>query len=807
MDSEKNLNKQNSDLLGKIERMLDTLPMMSFVRNLKGQVVYCNDALCSRFEVADKMEIITDYDRFVPEIQPDGKRSDQLEKELLERVIRTGKVEYDFTYLTKSGKQTEIKITCVTVSDNKDPLAKKDTPEEGWIIFYGSDTVDLLTSIDIDTNEAGQTLMLLDTLPVAACLFSKDYQLVDCNEAAVKLFWAENKQQLEQAFFTVFSPEKQPDGESSITKSQRFIDQAFEGEELKFEWTHKKSDGTAIDTQITLIKVKRNDDDENLIAAYANDLQEIKHMQSKLLRKSQLLETVNKIAERLLPANINDLKEEEQDSLKLLAESLTVDRVSIWKNQEEREKLCGCLLESWPPENSDVQTIEICYDDLPYWKETIFNNQVINGPIQHLPEAERVQLQKVGVRSVLAIPLVIRDTIWGFMRIDDFSHDRIFEDAELQAARSASALLASSWHQYSTTQELLNSNRELSVKRNILTAVNHVAELILSSDESDFPYVIQRSLMLLGQSVEGIVAASLWENYYSKKNELISTRLPYWEENKSFRETNIVKSYNIYDFIPQWQSTDALQSIALKTDDMSDVLRKFVISKQGKTILLIPLFLQDKFWGFVAFISLKEDGAFSEEEKSYLRSGSLMIAESLMRNEITDNLSRVRQIAERDALTGLLNRRSFLSYAEQLFDRKKSHAEVCSVMFLDIDHFKTINDTYGHAFGDEVLKMFGLVVSNSIRPTDICARYGGEEFVIVLEEGDEQGAMTVAERIMKNVQEIVFSANADFKMTVSIGLVSRIPKGEELLAHFIEWADDAVYKAKDKGRNRIEVYE
>lgn len=154
-------------------------------------------------------------------------------------------------------------------------------------------------------------------------------------------------------------------------------------------------------------------------------------------------------------------------------------------------------------------------------------------------------------------------------------------------------------------------------------------------------------------------------------------------------------------------------------------------------------------------------------------------------------------IMERDELTGLPNRRKF----NRVINTYIGKSEI-SLLSLDIDHFKVINDTYGHQRGDEILEAFSKLVSSLIRPTDIPFRWGGEEFVILLLGTDKIGGFLIAERIRKEVENHDYGIER--AMTVSIGLV-HIPleeKGENLSAYFKK-ADDLLYKAKQEGRNRI----
>jgi diguanylate cyclase (GGDEF)-like protein len=155
-----------------------------------------------------------------------------------------------------------------------------------------------------------------------------------------------------------------------------------------------------------------------------------------------------------------------------------------------------------------------------------------------------------------------------------------------------------------------------------------------------------------------------------------------------------------------------------------------------------------------------------------------------------------------DPLTGLLNRRYFTTLSQREVARSLRHGLRFSVLMLDIDHFKRINDNFGHPVGDLAIKALAEICNQALRPHDILARYGGEEFVLTLPHTDEAGARVVAERIRKAVEQLeLASASGPVRFTVSIGL--SIYKKDLSLEHILERADQALYKAKQAGRNRI----
>ncbi len=188
-----------------------------------------------------------------------------------------------------------------------------------------------------------------------------------------------------------------------------------------------------------------------------------------------------------------------------------------------------------------------------------------------------------------------------------------------------------------------------------------------------------------------------------------------------------------------------------------------------------------------------------------LRTKSLQDELRMKNKQLEELLYKVEYMAITDALTGLYNRRRFHDVLGKEFERSKRYATTVSVIMLDIDHFKKINDTFGHQAGDAVLKVIAELLLKSIREVDTAARYGGEEFVVVLPSTEKKDACVVAERMRQKVEAYRFADLNGSSVTVSIG-VSGMPD-EDILTEekLIRCADYALYRAKEAGRNRIEI--
>ena len=167
---------------------------------------------------------------------------------------------------------------------------------------------------------------------------------------------------------------------------------------------------------------------------------------------------------------------------------------------------------------------------------------------------------------------------------------------------------------------------------------------------------------------------------------------------------------------------------------------------------------------------------------------------------------RILQLANTDPLTGILNRRAFMERMEAELHRAGREGGEISLIITDLDHFKSINDRFGHVMGDLVLQKFVETLSTIIRPYDFMGRYGGEEFAIGLPGVDGRQAGEVAERIRRGVESLDLTApglSAGVRITASFGAASLCREGRENLSSLITRADDALFRAKREGRNHV----
>jgi diguanylate cyclase (GGDEF)-like protein len=216
------------------------------------------------------------------------------------------------------------------------------------------------------------------------------------------------------------------------------------------------------------------------------------------------------------------------------------------------------------------------------------------------------------------------------------------------------------------------------------------------------------------------------------------------------------------------------------------------------SLKVVPLKTGDRVLGTLV-VGAKKRSAYDQDHVRQLEVVAMQAADAILRARLFDETER---LATTDGLTGLLNHRVFQSRLDEHVAAAVRYSKKLSFLLTDVDHFKKVNDTYGHPAGDEVLRGVARILAREARSTDLVARYGGEEFAIVMPETDAAGALVIAERIREKVAAAVFSTGAgDLRATISIGIAT-IPDDAQAKARLVELADAALYRAKRGGRNR-----
>lgn len=248
--------------------------------------------------------------------------------------------------------------------------------------------------------------------------------------------------------------------------------------------------------------------------------------------------------------------------------------------------------------------------------------------------------------------------------------------------------------------------------------------------------------------------------------------------------------YSDNDPIYSYAVIENIEGDSKKINDLSDFKSRYII----------PVKYADKLLGAICLYHAQPDQFFSS------KIFDIILEELRILMRMKWLYSETKYLTIIDSLTGLYNRRYFQQSIEREFSRAKRYGNHLSIAMIDIDHFKYINDTCGHQFGDKVLVEISTTFKDSLRRTDYISRYGGEEFILILPETDKENAYIPLERIRQKIESTSVSLdNKSIKVTVSIGIAS-FTKNLNDSGELVKNADTALYKAKQNGRNKVVIF-
>ncbi|MFP4070627.1 MAG: diguanylate cyclase [Desulfovibrionales bacterium] len=219
-----------------------------------------------------------------------------------------------------------------------------------------------------------------------------------------------------------------------------------------------------------------------------------------------------------------------------------------------------------------------------------------------------------------------------------------------------------------------------------------------------------------------------------------------------------------------------------------------------ETSILLPLTVEGETFGLMTLVS-DDVSTLGRDRMGILQTAARHLALALKNGLL---FCRMKTLADHDGLTRIHNRQHFDQTMLVELKRHQRQGETLTVLMLDLDHFKTINDTYGHQAGDMVLREVGRLLTSTLRESDYPARYGGEEFVVILPHTNEEQAWHLAQRIRRKLASMTFEYRGkNFQVTTSIGIASVAPSSLQPPSELIRMADSALYMAKSGGRNMV----
>jgi diguanylate cyclase (GGDEF)-like protein len=532
-----------------------------------------------------------------------------------------------------------------------------------------------------------------------------------------------------------------------------------------------------------------------------------------LLSKLQLLEEERKQVRRLTALHdvaLTSIQAENEDQLiervtEIIGNNLFTDNFGMMLlNEQERYLYPHCSYHFY-------KTEKLIFNQIPLGQGITGHVAATGLPLRsgNVRNVGQYLDMDENTRSELCVPIKFKERILGIINAESKKQDAFSEDDERLLVTLAGQL-ATAIEQLRREQAERKWFDQLAHSRDLIYSIAHITTQIersLSQDE-----IIQA----LGRELEGIGLTCILATY---ENLLKIFTVKYTSLQPSLLK--IVEAglgYPLLQYIfPRSKLDSALAVQALLRPEVihdpaeeidalftqvnrhgiPDILHKIGVDRDVEPMRL-PLVFEENLLG-ILWVWGK---GITRSDLPVLSIFAKQISNSLERARLFEE---VQSLALTDPLTGLQNRRSVFELGKVEFSRARRSKRPFSCMMLDLDHFKNINDKYGHQVGDQVLQDFADICLQSVCEDDLVGRYGGEEVIILLPETDRELALRVAERLGDSVAEKSFlTAEGEISVTVSIGVATQ----DENTPHFdalIARADQALYIAKHKGRNRVAV--
>ncbi|MBF2006128.1 MAG: EAL domain-containing protein [Chlorogloeopsis fritschii C42_A2020_084] len=351
--------------------------------------------------------------------------------------------------------------------------------------------------------------------------------------------------------------------------------------------------------------------------------------------------------------------------------------------------------------------------------------------------------------------------------------------------------------------EQKQAEAELHQRDRLLQAVAEAANYLLV--EMNYEIAIEKALAVLGEAAQ-VDRVYLFENNSHPVTGEMAMNLRFeWTCGRveSCRRNWQNQPYNNSGLSHWYAAFSKGESISGLTRELSTAEQEILQRDGIQSLLLVPLRLEEKFWGFLGLVDCSQERYWSKHEESTLLTLAANMSAARQRQQVEE---MIRYQALHDLLTGLPNRLLFNEQLAKTLANVARRKESLAVMFLDLDRFKTINDSLGHTLGDLLLQSVAQRVNDSLRAGDTVARWGGDEFIILLPRITRIEEVTqVAKRILQALEKAFLIEGNELYISASLGIAllnEHSPDAETLIQH----ADLALYHAKDKGRNNYQFY-
>lgn len=441
-------------------------------------------------------------------------------------------------------------------------------------------------------------------------------------------------------------------------------------------------------------------------------------------------------------------------------------------------------------------------------KELLDNEQ--STVIENLDQSQMMEKKFQGLyleKTLFCLPLISEGMKFGAILVGYSNPDLVTEDIRSLGEYAAIQISTAISKIHMLEQERIQS-KQLAHANDLIESLNHVSTAIKRGvNTNDVMLTIGMELELINIHSMVALRTSETDNLSLTYSSVQSKLITFFNNHSKHKINEIITSI---DSLPLFREIIDYQQPAY-IENPEDILLqitppifKSVFSKLVETLLLtkntkcilLPLVIDKK---SIGLLSLWGENL----QKIDIQAASIFGGQVAVAIENANLLQEVQRLAITDELTNVLNRRGFDEVANREFGAAKRYSRPLSLIMLDIDRFKAINDVYGHPIGDEILVEIAARARTKIRETDYISRYGGEEFLILLTEQKPENAKTVADRIRKSVAEQPFNTSVGkITVTISVGVTGANSQISSI-SMMIKTVDKALYKSKENGRNRV----
>ncbi len=498
---------------------------------------------------------------------------------------------------------------------------------------------------------------------------------------------------------------------------------------------------------------------------YGNFLQKI--ILDLLARRNlnELLENILAAAGQIVntPHGFVDLMNETTGDLRMMAETGLFEKMPNMPSKPG-QGLVGKVWQSGEP---------LVIDDYDSWEE-------------------RIKEREYGlVRAAAGMPLKSGDKVLGVLVLAyDFSSTEIFNQPKIEALKQFAALASLTIDNVRLYQSAKDSAERL------LILYRATQEISTSLETEQVCRAIQQAVAQVMPCDEFVI-----DLYDEEANEIV----PLYATELHGRRVYTQRYYADHGLSGHIVHTG--NSVRWNTDEEIEgsniIFEIFCSGPNTLSIIAVPLKLKGRIFGMISTQSY-DAYAYSAEDQELLE---VLAAHAAAAIENARLFSHTQELAATDAVTRLYNRHRFFELAEREFKRARRYHRPLTVLMVDIDDFKVINDTYGHSVGDETLFHISRSIHKELRETDILGRYGGDEFIVMLSETGIEQAQGIADRLCQQLRYIKIKGSTKSKpeITASIGIAG-LDAAHDRFPNLLNHADQALYAAKAAGRNQAKVW-